>query len=91
MLIINTGSTKLEVKLNAPHGVDYVHLQPRGRVTLESGQTVDSNWKAQHGSSLKIVEDTPVSTAVASAVAARKVAHSQSAAPGVPSTSAEKE
>jgi hypothetical protein len=72
MLIINTSSIKLEVKINAPHGVDYVHLQPKGRAHLDADHTVDSNWKASEGSALKIIDDTPVATAVAASVVTRK-------------------
>lgn len=72
MLLINTSSTKLEVKINAPHGVDYLHLQPKGRVTLDADHTVDSNWKAQHGASLRMISDTPVQKAVETSTMTRK-------------------
>lgn len=69
MLIINISSTKLEVEINTPLGKDYVHIQARGRATLDSTQTVVPNWLARNGSKVKLVGDTPVTQAVAVASA----------------------
>ena len=63
MLIINTSTIKVEVKITSPQGVDFVHIQPKGRVRLADNQKVDSNWLARSGKSIKIVEDSAAKVA----------------------------
>lgn len=42
--VINLNTHPVSVRVNTPKGVDYVYVMPRGRVTLPSEVSVDSNW-----------------------------------------------
>jgi hypothetical protein len=44
--IINLNNHPVHAKINTPKGSDYVHIMPKGRVTLPTEVTVDGNWLA---------------------------------------------
>ena len=91
MIIINTTSSKREVKVNTPDGLDFVHIQPKGRITLDSDHKVDANWKALHSSGLKFVEDTVIATAVAASAVASSITKTASSSDSSSTTTSTKE
>jgi hypothetical protein len=44
--IINLNNYPVHAKIKTPKGLDFVHIMPKGRVTLPPEVTVDSNWLA---------------------------------------------
>ena len=65
MQVFNTKAVKAEVKVNTPNGPDFVHIQPKGRVTLDADHTVDKNWLALNGQGIRLVADQSAETVTA--------------------------
>lgn len=61
-IIINLNNHPVHAKINTPKGSDCVHIMPKGRVTLPSEVTVDSNWLASEDK-IKVITPPPAAPA----------------------------
>ena len=68
MRVTNMNKHPIQVRLrSATNSIDYVHLAPRGKVTLPPGYTVDANWKAANPQVLVANDTQPAPSATPAA------------------------
>jgi hypothetical protein len=64
--IVNLNNFPVSPKVNGPFGSTFVHIQAKGKATLDEGLTVDSNWAAT-ATKIRIIDSAAQAPVVAQA------------------------